>query len=112
MEDKTASENLKAKDRFKWFKGLQYWMAVLAYLVIFALSLLCLVYYLPHLSDGDVLDSGSINVLKAMVIVVLLVSTGAFVWEMLQWRRGKAKKDQPSLEDIIKSAKNDSNGSN
>ena len=112
MDDKAASENPKEKDRFKWFAVLQYWIAVISYLVIFSLSMLCLVYYLPHLSEGDALDLGTLNVLTAMLIIVLIVSTAAFGWEMIQWRRRKAKKEQPSIEELIKSVKNDSNSSN
>jgi hypothetical protein len=112
MNDKAVLENPTKKDRFKWFKGLQYWIAVISYLIIFSLSILCLAYYLPHLYKADVLDTGTLNVLTAMLIIVLVVGTVALAWEMLQWRKSRMKKDQqPNLEDIIKGLKKDSNSS-
>ena len=110
MNDKGVLENQKPKERFKRLKGFQYWIAAISYLVVFSLSMVCLVSYLPHLSEAEVLDSGTLNILRAMFIIILLAGTGAFGWEMLQWRRGRAKKDErPSLEEIIKDFKKDSN---
>jgi len=111
MKNKLLSDNLKVKKGFKGLQGLQYWIAAISYLVIFSLSILYLVVYLPQLSGADALDTGTLNILNAMLIIVLIVGTAAFVWETLQWRKKRAKKDQPSLEDIIKRVNKDSNNS-
>ena len=109
MNDKAMPENLKTKDRWKWFKGVQYWIAIVAYVVIFSLSILCLAVYIPRLSGAELIDSGNLSLLKAFVIVIFIFATAFFLWEMRQWRRGRAKKQElPSLEDIIKKAKEDS----
>ncbi len=109
MKDKGFLVNLKAKKEFKVLGELQYWIAAISYLIVFSLSILCLVVYLPHLSGADALDTGTLNILKAMLIIVLIAGTTAFVWETLQWRKKRVKKDQPSIEDIIKSVNKDSN---
>jgi hypothetical protein len=111
MEDKELSSHLKVKRRFKSFQGLQYWIAAISYLIIFSLSILCLAAYLPHLSEAGALDTGTLNILYAMLIIVLIAGTAAFAWETLQWRKKRVKKDQPSLEDIINSVNKNSNSS-
>lgn len=109
MNDKGVSENLKVKKKFKAFYPLQYWIAAIAYLVVFSLSILCLVAYLPDLSGADILGSGTINFLKALIVVILVCATAVFIWETLQWRERWGKKNQqPSLEDIVKGIKRDS----
>ena len=111
MNEKAMPENPKTKDRFKWFKGVQYWIAIISYVVILSLSILCLAVYIPHLSDTEVIDSGSLNILMAFVIIILVFATAFFLWEMRQWRRGRSQKQQlPSLEDAIKDFKKNSTG--
>ena len=112
MKNTLLSDNSKVKKGFKGLQGLQYWIAAISYLIIFSLTILCLVSYLPHLSDADALDTGTLNILNAMLIIVLIVGTAAFVWETLQWRKKQSKKDQQtSIEDILKSVNKDSNNS-
>jgi membrane protease YdiL (CAAX protease family) len=112
MNDKASLENPKTKNRFKWFKGLQYWIAVISYLIVFSLSILCLASYLPHLYDADALHTGTLKILYAMLIIMLIIGTAAFVWETLQWRKKKrARKDQPTVENIISRGNKDSNNS-
>jgi hypothetical protein len=112
MKNKILSDNSKVKKGFKGLQGLQYWIAAISYLIIFSLSILCLVSYLPHLSDADALDKGTLNILNAMLIIVLIVGTAAFGFETLQWRKKKqARKDQPTVEDIISRVNKDSNNS-
>jgi hypothetical protein len=109
MKNQVLSDNLIVNRGVKAFKRLQYWLAAVSYLIVFALSILCLVVYLPHLSEADALDKSTLNILNAMLIILLIVGTAAFGWETLQWRRGRVKKDQPSIEDIIKDINKDSN---
>jgi hypothetical protein len=109
MENKELSGTLKVKKGFKRLQGLQYWIAAISYLIVFSLSILCLVVYLPHLSEADALDTGTLNILNTLLITLLIFGTAAFGWETLQWRKKKASKGQPSLEDIIKSVNKDSN---
>ena len=112
MKNKLLSDNLKVKKGFGGLRGLQYWIAAISYLIIFSLSILCLVSYLPNLSEADALETGTLNFLNAMLIIALIVGTAAFGWEMLQWRKRRVKKDQQSsLEDIIKRVKKDSSNS-
>jgi hypothetical protein len=111
MKNKLLSDNSKVKKGFKWLQGLQYWIAAISYLIIFSLSILCLVSYLPHLSDADVLDTGSLNLMTAFLILMLFFATVFFVWETLQWRKKRLKKDQPTVEDIISRVNKDSNNS-
>lgn len=107
MKNKEIFTGLKGKGIVKVFQGLQYWIAAVAYLIILSLSIVCLAIYLPDLSGADMLYSGTLNILRAMLIIVLIFATAAFGWEMLQWRKKRAKKEQPSLEDIIKDINKD-----
>jgi hypothetical protein len=109
MEDKELSGTLKVKKGFKRLLGLHYWIAAISYLIVFSLSILCLVVYLPHLSEAAALESGTLNILNALLIIMLVFATAFFGWETLQWRKKKASKGQSSLEDIIKSVNKDSN---
>jgi phosphoglycerol transferase MdoB-like AlkP superfamily enzyme len=111
MKNKLLLDNLKVKKGFKGLKGLQYWIAAISYLIIFSLSILCLVFYLPHLSEADALDTATLNLLNAMLIIVLIVGTAAFGWEMLQWRKRRASESRSNIEDVIKNANKDSNNS-
>jgi hypothetical protein len=111
MKNKLLSDNLKVKKGFKRLQGLQYWIAAISYLIIFSISILCLASYLPHLSEVDALDTGTLNLLNAMLIIVLIVGTAAFVWETMQWRKKRAQKNQPTIEDIINKVNKDSNNS-
>ena len=108
MKNKEIFTGIKGKGVVKAFLGLQYWIAIVSYLIILSLSILCLSRYLPDLSVGDVMDTGTLIILKAGLIIVLISATMAFGWEMLQWRKSRARKEQPSLEDIIKDIKKDS----
>ncbi|MFA5056144.1 MAG: hypothetical protein WC562_08280 [Dehalococcoidia bacterium] len=110
MKNKELFTGQKGKSIVKVFLGLQYWIAAVSYLIIFSLSILCLAVYLPDLSGADVLDTGTLTILKAMLILILIFATGAFGWEMLQWRKKRTKREEPSLEDIIKDMKKDTNG--
>ena len=111
MKNKEVFTGQKGKGIVKVFRGLQYWIAAVSYLIILSLSIVCLVSYLPNLSRAEVLDTGHLNILRAMLIIVLVFSTAAFGWEMLQWRKKRAKKEQPSLEDIIKDVNKDTSNS-
>lgn len=111
MKNRGVFTGQKGKGIIRVFRGLQYWIAAVAYLIVFSLSILCLAFYLPDLSKADVLDTGTLGIMKAMLILVLVVSTGAFGWEMLQWRKSRAGKEETSLEDIIKDYKKEENDS-
>jgi hypothetical protein len=112
MKNKLFSDNSKVKKGLKGLQGLQYWIAAVSYLIVFSLSILCLVSYLPHLSEADALDTATLNLLNAMLIIVLIIGTAAFGWETLQWlKKRRASEGQPKIEDIIKSVNKDSNDS-
>jgi len=112
MKNKEVFAGLKKNGIIRLFRGLQYWIAAVSYLIILSLSIVCLASYLPDLSEAEVLDTGSLNILRVMLIIVLVFSTGAFGWEMLQWRKSRVKKEQPSIEDMIKDFNKDSENSN
>jgi hypothetical protein len=111
MKNKEVFTGLKGKGLSKALRGMQYWIAAVSYLIIFSLSIVCLASYLPNLSGAEVLDTGTLNILRAMLIIMLVFSTAAFGWEMLQWRKNRVKKEQPSLEDIIKDVNKDTSNS-
>lgn len=111
MKSRGEFTGRKVKGTVRAFRRLQYWIAIVSYLIIFSLSILCLSYYLPGLSGSDVLDTGALTILKAGLIFVLISATMAFGWEMLQWRKSRVRKEEPSLEDIIKGFKKDSDKS-
>lgn len=110
--DKVVS-GIKGNKKINALWGLQYWIAAVSYLVIVSLSITCLASYVPNLSESGVIDAGSLNILRTMLIIVLVFATVAFGWEMLQWRKGRsAKKEaEPRIEDIIKSMNKDTNES-
>jgi len=103
---------MKLKKGLKVFQGLQYWIGAISYLIILSLSMLCLVSYLPHLSETDALDRGTLNILNAMLIIVLVVGTAAFIWETRNWLKRRVPKSETSVEDIIKNVNKGSNNSN
>lgn len=111
MKNREVFTGQKGKGIVKMFRGLQYWIAAVSYLIILSLSIMGLAIYLPNLSGADVLDTGNLTILKTMLVLVLIFATAAFGWEMLQWRKKRAKKEEPSLEDIIKDFKKDKNNS-
>ena len=111
MKNREVLTGQKGKGVVRAFRGLQYWIAIVSYLIILSLSILCLSLYLPDLSGTDVLDTGTLNILKAGLIIVLISATMAFGWEMLQWRKSRPKKEEPNLEDIISDFNKDKNNS-
>lgn len=105
MKNKELFTGLKGKGKFKGFQALQYWIAAVSYLIIFSLSILYLVNYCPM---EDELRPTRLIIL---IIIIFVIGTLAFGWEMLQWRKKRVKKEQPSLEDIIKDVNKDSSNS-
>jgi hypothetical protein len=101
MKDKVLFASLKGKNKFKGPKELRYWIAAISYLIIFSLSILCLVAYLPSLPDEIHTNT------MIFLIAVLIIGTVAFGWETLQWRKRRAQEGQPNVEDIINSVNKD-----
>jgi uncharacterized membrane protein YqjE len=95
-------EELKSK-KAKGTKPWQYGVAVVSYLGVLVLSVFCLVAYTPDL------EGGYRNFTLAFLIVFLVIGTGAFVWETIQWRKQRGSGTHESIEDAIRKMRDDAN---
>ena len=93
---------MRGNSILKQIKQSKYWIATVAYIIIFSLSILCLVAYVPDLEEGKTLT-------MVFLIACLVLGTLSFVWEAMQWRKGRTPREQTDLEKIVRQIENEAN---
>lgn len=91
---------MRGNSMSKKIKQSKYWVATVAYIIVFALSIFCLVAYVPDLEEGKTLIMG-------FLIACLVLGTLSFAWEAMQWRKERTSGEQTDIEKIVRQIENE-----